>query len=82
MEWTVVTVIAALVGLGASIIKPIVSLTRSITQLTVVVEGLRADMDEQREHSRVSHQKLWEHNGEQDRCLAEHERRIGLLEQK
>ena len=28
MEWTVVTVVIALVGLGAAIVKPIVSLTR------------------------------------------------------
>ena len=34
MEWTVVTVVIALVGLGAAIVKPIVSLTRSITSLT------------------------------------------------
>ena len=38
MEWTVVTALAALVGLGAALIKPIVSLTKSITQITVVVE--------------------------------------------
>jgi len=82
MEWTVVTVIIAVVGLGATVIKPIVSLTRSITRLTVVVEGLRADMDEQRVHSRDCRRKLWEHNGEQDERLADHERRIGILEQK
>ena len=39
MEWTTVTVIIALVGLGAAIIKPIVSLTRSITELTIQVKG-------------------------------------------
>ena len=38
--WTVVGVLIALVGLGASIIKPIVTLTRSITKLTVVVERI------------------------------------------
>lgn len=82
MEWTTVTVIIALVGLGGAVVKPIVSLTRSITQLTVVVEGLRRDMDEQREHSRQSHKSLWEHNSAQDRRLEEHERRIGTLELK
>lgn len=81
-EWGVVGVIIALVGLGAAIIKPVVSLTRSITQLTVVVEGLRADMDEQRKHSRESHQKLWAHNESQDKELEDHERRIGVLEAK
>ena len=82
MEWTTVTVIIALVGLGAAVVKPIVSLTRSITELTVVVKGLRRDMDEQREHSRQSHRHLWEHNSMQDKRLEEHERRIGTLEMK
>lgn len=47
MEWTTVTVIIALVGLGAAVIKPIVSLTQSITKLTVVVERLERELDEQ-----------------------------------
>ena len=38
--WTVVGVLIALVGLGASIIKPIVTLTQSISKLTVVVERI------------------------------------------
>ena len=47
MEWTVVGVIIALVGLGASVIKPVVTLTRSITELTVVVERLWDKNEEQ-----------------------------------
>lgn len=80
MEWTAVTVLIALVGLGAAVVKPIVSLTQSITRLTVVVEGLRQDMDEERAHNRDGHRKLWEHNDRQDGQLSEHERRIGQLE--
>lgn len=82
MEWTTVTVIIALVGLGAAIIKPIVSLTRSITELTIQVKGLRTDMDKQTEHNREIHKRLWVHNGEQDGRLDDHERRIGSLEHK
>lgn len=82
MEWVVVTVVIALVGFVATIVKPVVSLTRSITELTVVVKGLRSDMDDMREHSRETHQKLWDHNEVQDEHLADHERRIGILENK
>ena len=81
-EWGVVGVIIALVGLGASVIKPVVSLTKAITQLTVVVEGLKADMDNQRQYSRESHKELWDHNTAQDKELEDHERRIGVLEAK
>lgn len=82
MEWTTVTVLIALVGLGAAVIKPIVSLTQTITKLTVVVENLGSDLENQRAHSRASHQRIWEHSGEQDRRIEDHERRIGTLEQK
>lgn len=80
MEWTTVTVIIALVGLGAAVIKPIVSLTQSITKLTVVVERLERELDEQSEHSRESHRRLWDHNEEQDNRLDDHERRIHDIE--
>ena len=82
MEWTTVTVIIALVGLGAAVIKPIVSLTQSITKLTVVVERLERERDEQSEHSRESHRRLWDHNEEQDNRLDDHERRIHDMEHK
>lgn len=80
MEWTTVTVIIALVGLGAAVIKPIVSLTQSITRLTVVVERLERELDDQSEHSRESHKRLWDHNEEQDNRLDDHERRIHDME--
>lgn len=80
MEWTTVTVIIALVGLGAAVIKPIVSLTQSITKLTVVVERLERELDDQSEHSRESHKRLWDHNEEQDNRLDDHERRIHDME--
>ena len=80
MEWTTVTVIIALVGLGAAVIKPIVSLTQSITKLTVVVERLERELDDQSEHSRESHRRLWDHNEEQDNRLDDHERRIHDME--
>ena len=82
MEWTTITVIIALVGLGAAVIKPIVSLTQSITKLTVVVERLERELDEQSEHSRESHKRLWDHNEEQDNRLDDHERRIHDIEHK
>ena len=80
MEWTTITVIISLVGLGAAVIKPIVSLTQSITKLTVVVERLERELDEQNEHSRESHKRLWDHNEEQDNRLDDHERRIHDME--
>ena len=82
MEWTVVTVLVALVGLGAAIIKPIVSLTRSITTLTVVVERVEKELASQERHSPESHRRIWAKNEEQDGRLDDHEMRIDRLERK
>ena len=79
-EWGVVGVIVTLVGLIAALIKPIIGLTRSITELTVVVRDLKSDMDEHREHSHESHRRLWEHNSIQDKELSDHDHRISRLE--
>ena len=80
MEWTTVTVIIALVGLGIAIIRPIVSLTQSITKLTVVVDELQKDMSRLTTGNKDSHARLWVKNGEQDKALDDHERRLGSLE--
>ena len=82
MEWTVVTVLIALVGLGAYIIKPVVSLTRSITSLTVVVERVEQELSDQAQHATESHRRLWAHNETQDERLDDHEMRIDRLERR
>lgn len=79
-EWGVVGVIIALVGLGAAIIKPIVSLTRAITTLTCTVDNLRRDVEGISVKNTASHARLWEHNEEQDKTLQNHEGRITRLE--
>ena len=82
MEWTVVTALVALAGLGAAVVKPIVSLTRSITALTVVVERIERELATQARHSQESHRRIWGKNEEQDGRLDDHERRIDRLERR
>ena len=81
-EWGVVLVIIALVGLVVSIATPMVKLNGSITRLTVSLDKLIKDSDEQRRHSRDTHQRLWNKAEEQDRALCDHEARITTLERK
>lgn len=80
-EWEVLGVIVFVFGFVASVVKPLVSLTKSITKLTTVVERLDRSIEEQKKQSIDSHTKLWKHNGEQDDQLADHEKRIYVLEQ-
>lgn len=89
MEWTIVTVVIALVGLFLTVGKPIISLNTNIVKLNVSLDALskRADkhehdLQEHRAHAHESHQRLWAHNMEQDEKIAAHERRIDKLEGK
>lgn len=89
MEWTVVTVVVALVGLFLTVGKPIINLNSNIVKLNATLENHgekiknnEDDLKEQKEHAHEAHKRLWEHNGKQDLRLADHEQRIHDLEQK
>lgn len=71
MEWTVVTVIIALVGLFMTIGKPIITLNGSITHLQDAIDELREDI-------RV----LTGRTDNQEERLQDHETRISILEEK
>ena len=80
-EWAVFSVLVAVAGFLAVVVPPIVNLTKSITRLTVVVDKLSGDLEDQKKRSTESHRKLWAHNGEQDERINDHETRIRLLEE-
>lgn len=71
MEWTVVTVIIALVGLFMTVGKPIITLNGSITHLQDAI-------DELRENIKV----LTSRTDSQEEKLQDHETRISILEEK
>ena len=88
-EWTVVTVLAALVGLFFTVGKPVINLNKTMTTLNINVEHnsqevkeLKDDLKQQRESAHESHTKLWEHNSKQDEKIQDHETRLGILEHK
>ena len=80
-EWQVLGVLITVFGFVVAIVTPLTKLTRSITELTTVVEYLNAEVTEQKKQSVASHTKLWSHNVKQDDQLKDHETRIALLEQ-
>ena len=78
-EWGVIGVLVVLVPFGISIVKPIVSLTKSIAELTTIVNQLKEDINTQRTQAKESHQKLWDYNGEQDGRINELEKEVAAL---
>lgn len=69
MEWTVVTVLIALVGLFVTVGKPILTLNSSITHLQDAIDNLREDM-----------KVLTGRTDDQEARIQNHETRISILE--
>ena len=59
MEWEVVTVIIALVGLLTTVTKPIMKLTKTITELNDTCQNLEERMEKFENHNHDSHVKIW-----------------------
>ena len=79
-EWTIVTVIATLVGLLATVVRPLMDLNATITRLTEVVNTLEKNISGMSAKNSESHSRLWEKCGEHDELLNRHETRLLLLE--
>ena len=71
MEWTVVTVIIALVGLFMTVGKPNITLNGSITHLQDAIDELREDI-----------KVLTGRTDSQEERIQDHETRISILEEK
>lgn len=79
-EWTIVGVIVTLIGLVTAIIKPLITLNSVITRLTEVVKHLETNLCNLTEKNATSHGQIWEHLGEQDEQLHDHETRLTVIE--
>lgn len=88
-EMEMVRTLAELIALGTAIVVPMLKLNSNIVKLTDAVEGLKnahtkmeADNEEEHKqlHERINHRK--KENEELDDRVADHERRIGILEHK
>ena len=79
-EWDDVGGIAALIALLASVVVPIVKLTHAITRLTTTMENMEKNVEELTANNRCAHERLWNHEREQDDRLCDHETRIRVME--
>ena len=87
MEWSAVTVLGAIAGLGVTVGGPVARRNSSITRLTALLQAMERRLDAleaalaaQQSKAAESHRRLWTREEEQDRRLADHEARLQLLE--
>lgn len=82
MEWQVVGVLIALLGLLTAVVTPVARLNSSITKLNTTMEHITKEVDGLKTDNHDSHKRLWDKNEEQDKALNDHETRITTLERK
>ena len=73
MDWTVIAGVAALVGLIGGVVAQMLKLNTSITQLTVVVNGIVKSFDKLTDKNDDAHKEINEK-------LDDHETRILIIE--
>lgn len=81
-EWEMVLALVVLIGLIATVVKPMITLTKSITELTGAMREMKEDLTGLMVKNTESHRHLWMKNEEQDGRLDDHEIRIRLVEEK
>lgn len=81
-EWTVVTVIVALVGLFMAVGAPIIKQTQTMTKLDATMETLSEKLTQLEEKNSDAHKRIWDHNNDQDKQINNHEIRIVKLEDR
>lgn len=81
-EWTVVTVVIALVGLFVTVAAPIIRQTKAMTKLDTTMETLSDKLTQLESRNTDAHRRIWEHNEEQDKQINNHEIRIVKLEDR
>lgn len=74
-EWTVFTVLVAVVGLFFTVGAPVLKLNATITKLQTMLDNLYKDVETMRTTNAKSHDKIYTQ-------LDNHETRISILEVK
>ena len=81
-EWSVIVMLITLGGGIIVLVRPIVTLTKAITELTVTCKNLDGQFTAMQNKNTESHRRIWEHNDEQDKRLNNHEARIESIEHR
>lgn len=82
MEWTVVVVLIALVGLVISVLTPAIKLNTSVTKLSTLVDSLNGKLSTMETNNADAHRRIWNELDGQKETLHQHETRITVLEKR
>lgn len=87
-EWGVIGVIITLVGLFATVGKPVITLNSNLVRLNTKLDQMDKTISDNATRNTNAHERIWEHNKIQDnkldkhdQTLIEHEVRLTKLEE-
>lgn len=72
--------LGSILGVGTTIVKPLVQNVKAMTELTESVKALTEKFGNFEVNNHDDHKRIWTHNEEQDDLLNKHETRITVLE--
>lgn len=82
-EWSVVTVMIALIGLFSTVYSPLSKNTKentkAMTELSINIRNLTEQVKAQEEDNEKAIKRLWSHNDEQDARILNVEQKLMLM---
>ena len=80
MTWEIFLGIAALLSFVVAVTGPMMKLNTSITKLNDSVDVLKDAINRIETDNEESHKRIWKHNDEQDKVIADHTQRLNNIE--
>lgn len=80
MIGAVIVALGSVLGVGATVVKPILQVVKSITELNESIKTLTDKFNKFEVNNHDDHKRMWCHNDKQDETIQEHETRITVLE--
>lgn len=71
-----------ILGVGVVVVKPILQVVKSITELNESIKNLTGKVNIFEAANDKAHKRMWEHNEEQDNKLQDHEKRLSIIESR
>ena len=80
MIGAVIIAAGSILGVGVTVVKPILQVVKSMTALNESIKALTEKFNRFEMNNHDDHKRIWQHNEKQDEVIQEHGERILLLE--
>lgn len=82
MVGLIIVSLGSILGVGITVVKPILEVVKSITELNESIKNLTDKFNAFEVTNLEAHKRIWNHNDEQDERLQDHEIRLKIIEDR